>query len=115
MFVQDHNWGNFGLHLRSMKFSYLFKSNQRRDKRQPLKSSVRVRTGSGVLKGLGINFSDVGMCLFSLSNMPIGSEVQVEFLRPQNQSPVQVSGTVRHRALYLYGIEFNPRLDSHPY
>ena len=97
-----------------MKFSYLFKPNQRRGKRQPLKSSVRVLTRSGVLKGLGINFSDVGMCLFSLSNMPIGSEVKVEFVRPQNPAPIQACGTVRHRALYLYGIEFNPRLDTNP-
>jgi hypothetical protein len=97
-----------------MKFSYLFKSNQRRRKRQPLTSSVRVLTQSGDLRALGINFSDVGMCLFSVSNMPIGSEVKVEFVRPQNQTPVQASGTVRHRALYLYGIEFNPRLDPNP-
>lgn len=95
-----------------MKFSYLFKPNKRRGRRQPLTSSVRVLTRSGDLKAVGINFSEVGMCLFSLSNMPIGSEVKVEFVRPQNQTPVQATGTVRHRALYLYGIEFNPRLDA---
>lgn len=95
-----------------MKFSYLFKPNQRRKKRHALNSSVRVLTDSGDLKALGINFSEVGMCLFTVSNMPLGSEVMVEFVRPQNEQRIQASGTVRHRALYLYGIEFKSRLDA---
>jgi len=30
----------------------------------------------------------------------------VEFRRPKSEQPVRLSGKVRHRALYLYGIEF---------
>ena len=58
------------------------------------------------MDALGINLSDVGMCVFTIANLPLGSQVEVEFLPPRSKEHVRVSGTVRHRALYLYGIEF---------
>jgi hypothetical protein len=39
-------------------------------------------------------------------NLSLGSQVQIEFLPPRRTERVQVCGIVRHRALYLYGIEF---------
>jgi hypothetical protein len=36
----------------------------------------------------------------------VGSRIQVEFLPPRSTELVRVSGIVRHRALYLYGIDF---------
>jgi len=83
-----------------------FKPDRRRRPRQLLNTSVRVFTGSVHVHGLGINLSDVGMCLFTLAILPVGSPVEVEFVSPRGQDPVRVSGTIRHRALYLYGIEF---------
>jgi hypothetical protein len=80
--------------------------NRRRRQRQLLNTSVQVFTGSANVDALGINLSDVGMCLFAMANLPLGSQIQVEFLPPRSQERVRVSGTVRHRALYLYGIEF---------
>lgn len=58
------------------------------------------------MDALGINLSDVGMGLFTLANLPLGSQIQVEFLPPGSKERVRIWGTVRYRALYLYGIEF---------
>lgn len=58
------------------------------------------------MDALGINLSEGGMGLFAVTNIPVGSRIQLEFLLPQSEEPVRVEGQVRHRALYLYGIEF---------
>ena len=46
------------------------------------------------------------MPLFAIANLPVGSEVHVEFLPPRGKERVRVCATVRHRAFYLYGVEF---------
>ena len=96
-----------------MIFKPRSKPDRRRRKRQLLNTSVQVFTGSVQLDGLGINLSDVGMCLFTMANLEVGSQIQVEFLPPQSKEPVRVSGIVRHRALYLYGIDFVVDSDQH--
>lgn len=83
-----------------------FKQDRRRRKRQLFNTSVRVLTKSGPIEALGVNISDVGMCLFAIANLPLGSQIQVEFLPPRCTSVMRVCATVCHRALYLYGIEF---------
>ena len=94
----------------------IFKGNstpdRRRRQRQLLNTSVQVFTGCTQVDALGINLSDVGMCLFAAANLPLGSQIQVEFLPPRRTERVRVCGTVRHRALYLYGIEFLPDADQ---
>jgi len=82
------------------------KADRRRRKRQLLNTSVQVFTGSSRVDALGINLSDTGMCLFAIANLSLGSQIQIEFLPPRCAERVRVCGTVRHRALYLYGIEF---------
>ncbi len=82
------------------------KPDRRRRKRQLLNTSVQVFRGSLRIDALGINLSDVGMGLFTLANLPLGSQIQVEFLPPGSKERLRMSGTVRYRALYLYGIEF---------
>ena len=89
-----------------MIFKRSFKADRRRRKRQLLNTSVQVFTDSVQVDALGINLSDVGMCLFTIANLSVGSKIRVEFLPPRSAEPVRVSGIVRHRALYLYGIEF---------
>jgi hypothetical protein len=89
------------------------KPDRRRRKRQLLNTSVQVFTGSVQWDGLGINLSDVGMCLFTMANLEVGSQIRVEFLPPQSKEPVRVSGVVRHRDLYLYGIDFVVDSDQH--
>jgi len=80
--------------------------DRRRRQRQLLSASVQVFTGSSRVSALGINVSEVGMCLFTIANLPLGSKIEIEFLPPRCKEPVRLYGTVRHRALYLYGIEF---------
>ena len=58
------------------------------------------------MDALGINLSDGGMCLFAIANLALGSQVEIEFLPSRSAELVRVCGVVRHRALYLYGIEF---------
>jgi PilZ domain len=78
----------------------------RRAPRQWLNTSVRVFAGPGDFDALGVNLSDGGMCLFTIANLPVGTPLEVEFLPPRSAEPVRYCGKVRHRALYLYGIEF---------
>ena len=82
------------------------KKDRRRRKRQLLNTSVQVFTGSARVDALGINLSDAGMCLFAIAHLALGSQIEIEFLPPRCTERVRVYGTVRHRALYLYGIEF---------
>jgi len=82
------------------------KPDRRRRKRQLLNTSVQIFAGSVRVDALGINLSDVGMCLFTIANLPLESEIQVEFIPPQRKERIRVCGIVRHRALYLYGVEF---------
>jgi hypothetical protein len=89
-----------------MMFNLSSKSDRRRRKRQLLNTSVQVFSESAQVDALGINLSDVGMCLFAIANLPVGSQIQLEFLAPRSRELTRVSGIVRHRALYLYGIEF---------
>jgi hypothetical protein len=91
-----------------------FNQDRRRQKRQLLNTSVRVFTKSGHIEALGINISDVGMSLFTIANLPVDSQIQVEFIPPRSTERTRVWGTVRHRALYLYGIEFLVRSDQQP-
>ena len=82
------------------------KQNRRRRPRQLLNTAVQVFTESARVDALGINLSDVGMCLFAIANLPVGSQIQIEFLPPRSKERIRVCATVRHRAFYLYGVEF---------
>jgi PilZ domain len=88
--------------------------DRRRRRRQLLNTSVRVFTESGCIEALGINISDVGMSLFTIANLLVGSQIEVELLLPRSTERTRVWGTVRHRALYLYGIEFLVGSDQDP-
>jgi len=84
------------------------RQDRRQRKRQLLNTSVRVITKLASMDALGINISPGGMGLFTIANLPLGSRIEVEFRTPGGPAPFsRVAGTVRHRALYLYGIEFN--------
>jgi len=81
-------------------------SSIRRSPRQWFNTGVQVFTSAVHMHALGVNISDGGMCLFAVTNMPVGKQVEVEFCPPGSDEPVRMSGTIKHRALYLYGIEF---------
>lgn len=83
-----------------------FGPDRRRGKRQLLNTSVRVLSENGPLEALGINISDVGMSLFTIANLHLDSRIQIELLLPQSTQRTRIGGIIRHRALYLYGVEF---------
>ena len=69
---------------------------------------MRVITKLGAMDAVGINISEGGMGLFTVAHLPVGSRIEVEFHTPDGPpSLMRIPGTVRHRALYLYGIEFH--------
>lgn len=82
------------------------RSGRRRSPRQWWNSSVHLLTSTGSVKAIGVNISAGGMGLFAVANLPVGSRVDVEFLSPGHGHFLRRSAVVRHRALYLYGIEF---------
>jgi c-di-GMP-binding flagellar brake protein YcgR len=84
--------------------------NRRRWERFPFDASVRVEVDHSadatVVNGRGVRFSEGGICLFAAANLPVGSQVKVEFKTPHTHEPVRVRGKVRNRSVYLYGVEF---------
>lgn len=95
-----------------MIFKRSFKVDRRQRRRQLVNTSVKVFTETARVDAVGINISDAGMGLFAIANLSLGSQMQIEFLLPESAEPVRLSGIVRHRALYLYGIEFLPDPDQ---
>jgi hypothetical protein len=81
-------------------------STPRRWPRQWWNSSVEVFTSSAHVKALGMNISAGGMGLFAVANLHVGSPIEIEFESPQSGKRHRLRGIVRHRALYLYGVEF---------
>jgi hypothetical protein len=109
----------FGLAVHSDTFmlmflSRTFRADRRRWPRRGFNTPVQVFTSSERHDGRGIKLSEGGMCVFTLSHLDLGSEVKLEFQPPSAQKTVQLSGTVRSRALYLYGIEFHRNLGVKP-
>ncbi len=89
-----------------MIFNRTATRNRRRWERSWLNSSIRVLASGAEINGFGIKVSEGGMYLFAVADLPVGSQVNVEFKPPQSQEMIRVAGTVRHRAVYLYGLEF---------
>ena len=89
--------------------------NRRRWQRHAFDASLRVMIDDApvyhsddeiVVNGRGIQFSEGGICLFAAANLPVGSQVNVEFRTPHTGEAVRVRGKVRNRSVYLYGVEF---------
>jgi len=78
--------------------------------RRPVDVPIRVvadnRTGTSAILGRGTKMSEGGICLFALANLAIGAQIDVELTDSQCGTPVHVSGIVRNRIVYLYGVEF---------
>lgn len=80
---------------------------RRRWKRQWFNGSVRVFSDTVEIDGLGIAVSPGGMYLFAAAHLPIGAQVTLEFQPPHAREVINVTGTIRHRTVYLYGIAFD--------
>ena len=80
--------------------------NRRRTLRRWVSVPVLVRHAGLRVDGFSINVGEGGMYLFAAAAFEVGSEMEVEFHLPDGKERVRAFGTVRRRALYLYGIEF---------
>ena len=78
----------------------------RRFPRRWVNTPVHVCTETAQMNARAINVSDGGICLFALANLPVGSEIELMFRAPRSKQQVRRKGTVRYRAVYLYGIEW---------
>ena len=72
----------------------------------PIRVVADDMTGTAVIPGRGTKMSAGGICLFALANLAIGAHIDVELIDSHRGTPVRVSGIVRNRAAYLYGVEF---------
>jgi hypothetical protein len=85
-------------------------ADQRRWERRPVDVPIRViaqdMTGADVILGRGTTVSAGGICLFALANIAVGTQIDVEFINSHCDTVARVSGIVRNRNVYLYGVEF---------
>ena len=72
----------------------------------PIRVVANDVTGPAVILGRGTKLSAGGICLFALANLAIGAQIDVELVDSHYVAPVHVSGIVRNRVVYLYGVEF---------
>jgi hypothetical protein len=84
--------------------------NRRRWERHPFDAHLRVMVDHSadktVVHARGIRLSEGGIGLFAAANLPVGSQIKVEFKNPRTHESVRVRGKIRNRTVYLYGVEF---------
>ena len=80
--------------------------DQRRSPRHWIATPVHILMGKSRIEGTTLNLSEHGMYMFTAANIPLGSELEIVFQPQEEEEPVQVSGIVRRKVVYLYGIEF---------
>jgi hypothetical protein len=83
-----------------------FNRDRRRAERYWFNRSLRVITDSAVIEGQGVCISEGGMCVFSLTRLPIGAQIHIEMAMPPQGKVLRMPALVRYRAVYLYGVEF---------
>jgi hypothetical protein len=59
-----------------------------------------------IVHARGVRLSEGGICLFAAANLPIGSDIKVEYTNPRTDESIRVRGKIRNRTVYLYGVEF---------
>ena len=82
------------------------KAERRRWKRYAFNSTVRVVTDSAVVEARCIRLSAGGIYLFAVADLPAEAEIKIEFASSAHEKLRPRKGIVRHRAIYLYGVEF---------
>ncbi len=85
---------------------------RRRWKRQWFNGSVRLSCGSARIDALGITLSPGGMYFFAIADLAVGTTITLEFHSPHSRERMNVNGTIRHRTVYLYGVEFEASADQ---
>ena len=80
--------------------------NERQSLRHRVAVPVLIRHDGSCVEGLSINISEGGIYLFAAAHLAVGTQIEIEFQLPNSKRDVRTCGTVRRRAVYLYGIEF---------
>jgi hypothetical protein len=83
--------------------------DQRRSARHWIATPVYILMGKSRIEGTALNLSQHGMYMFTASNIPSGSEIEIVFCPPGEKERIRVSAVVRRKVVYLYGIEFLDR------
>ncbi|HEX6504739.1 MAG TPA: PilZ domain-containing protein [Terriglobales bacterium] len=91
-----------------MRIPLLLKRERRRWKRHWFSTSVHIVSGAHRIDGFAIQVSRGGMYMFAIADLAVGSEIKVAFTQPGSGERIELCGAVRHRAVYLYGVEFLP-------
>jgi hypothetical protein len=84
----------------------VFRRWQRYRLNLPIRLIVSRDEGTKIADGRANDISEGGMLIFAGTELRADDQVQVEFTPPYSSSPVRVSGLVRHRRGYNYGVEF---------
>jgi PilZ domain len=72
----------------------------------PVKVLVEGARDTLVIDARCTKISAGGMCFFALGNFTPGAQICLEFVDPHSGEPARVRGTIRNRAVYLYGVEY---------
>ena len=80
--------------------------DRRHSQRHWVTVPVVIHDGGTRIGAVSINISIGGMYLFAAANLSPGTQIEMEFRLPNSKGLFRARGTVRRRALYLYGIEF---------
>jgi len=94
------------------------RAERRRWKRYSFNLPVRVVADSAVVDARCIRMSVGGIYFFAAADLQPGAELTIEFTTEPSGNLFKRRGIVRHRAMYLYGVEFlagtRHELDSAP-
>ena len=78
----------------------------RRSQRHWIAIPVRIQLGALHVDGMTINVSEHGMFLFAAINLSTGTEIELAYCPPWENSTVHARAIVQRKAVYLYGLEF---------
>ena len=78
----------------------------------PVRVVVQKAEKTTVIDGRGTELNQGGIAVFVGTELRVGDEVEVEFTPPYSGHPLRVTGAVRDRRGYYYGLEFIGRNDE---
>lgn len=89
----------------------------RRWTRHPVSLSLRVRvptdSGQEFMLAHGRDVSQGGMAVYVPVELEVGNTILLELMFPALQQPIMLSGIVKNRTGFKYGIEFNQPAPQH--
>ena len=72
----------------------------------PVRISYENTNESSSIEGRCLKLSEGGMSLFLAANVAVGTRVKIDFMSSASGKHLSVTGTIRNRMVYLYGIEY---------